>query len=186
MKKMLYLLLLLTALIISPSYAESYQIDAQGSHTFIDFRVKHIGISWLSGNFNKFSGHYSYDEHNPEAAKVNVTVDVSSIDTNYINRDEDLRSKKYFDVLTFPYAYFISTSFEQNDDGTGVLWGDFTLHGVTKSLKLNVEFKGNGADSLLGNRRGFTAKTSFRISDYGIDVPHFGPFFQVVYLTLSV
>lgn len=168
------------------SYADYYQIDTDKTHAFIDFRIQHLGFSWMSGRFNKFSGDFSYNEQDPSAAKVGVTIDVASIDTNHAERDKHLRGDKYLDVAKFPQAHFISTSFEQKDDKTGLLTGDFTLHGVTKPLSIEVSFVGHGKDPWLGYRRGFVGTTHFKLADYGIDVSPLGSSSETVYLTLSV
>lgn len=186
MTKFIFATLLLVLSVGIPAHADYYQIDTDKAHAFIDFRIQHLGFSWMSGRFNTFTGNFSYNEQNPGAASVEVTIDVASIDTNHAERDKHLRGDKYLDTDQFPKAYFKSTSFEQKDDGTAVLIGDFTLHGVTKPLKIDVEFVGHGADPWMGYRRGFVGTTEFKIADFGIDVSQLGPSSQVIYLTLSL
>jgi polyisoprenoid-binding protein YceI len=185
MKKSFLGLVLLLLSSVS-AQADNYQIDTEKAHAFIDFRIQHLGFSWMSGRFNTFSGNYSYDENNPDTAQVEVDIDVTSIDTNHAERDKHLRGEKFLNVDEFPKASFKSTSFEQAEDGNAVLTGDFTLHGVTKSIKIDVEPVGHGDDPWGGFRRGFTGTTQFTISDYGIDVSKLGPSSQVVFLTLSI
>ncbi len=168
------------------SHAADYDIDVEKAHAFIDFRIQHLGFSWMSGRFNSFSGYFSYDEDNPSASYVEVTIDTASIDTNHAERDKHLRGYQFLDVKRFPTAHFVSTSFEEKGDGTAVMWGDFTLYGVTKPLKIDVEHVGHGKDPWFGYRRGFVGTTQFRISDYGMDIDQLGPASQVIYLTLSV
>lgn len=170
----------------SVSYAENYIIDVEKAHAFIDFRIQHLGFSWMSGRFNTFSGHFTYDEANPSASTVEVTIDTASIDTNHAERDKHLRGYQYLDVKRFPEAKFVSTSYEQAQDGTAVLRGDFTFYGTTRPLKINVEPVGHGKDPWFGYRRGFVGTTQFRMSDFGMDIDQLGPASQVVYLTLSV
>ena len=186
MKKFLFAFMLLLSASSFSAQAENYQIDIAKMHAFIDFRIQHLGFSWMSGRFNKFYGDFSYNETNPSISQVEVTIDVASIDTNHAERDKHLRGDKYLDTDKFPLAHFKSTSYQQKEDGSAVLWGDFTLHGVTKSLKLDVEPVGHGKDPWLGYRRGFVATTEFKIVDFGIDVSQLGPSSQIVYLTLSV
>lgn len=97
MRTMLFLILL------SPlaSTAEQFEFDPKGMHAFIDFRIQHLGFSWMSGRFNHFTGHFSYDEHNPAAAPVLVTIDTNSIDTNHA---EHLRDDDFLAVKQFPKA----------------------------------------------------------------------------------
>jgi polyisoprenoid-binding protein YceI len=178
-----FLMLLLSSY---AAQAEYYQIDTKGAHAFIEFRIQHLGFSWMSGRFNTFTGHYSYDENNSAKARVEVDIDVTSIDTNHAERDKHLRGDKFLNTDEFPKASFISTSFDQKEDGTAVLTGDFTLHGVTKSIDIDVEPVGQGNDPWGGYRRGFVGTTEFTIADYGIDVAKLGPSSQLIFLTLSI
>ncbi|BDZ72565.1 MULTISPECIES: YceI family protein [Methylophaga] len=168
-----------------PAYAADYVIDTEKAHAFIDFRIQHLGYSWMSGRFNDFSGTFSYDAEQPEASQVNVDIDVASVDTNFAERDKHLR-EKFLETDKFPDASFKSTSFKQQDDGSLVVTGDFTLHGVTHELSFPVEKVGEGEDPWGGYRAGFVGETEFTISDYGINVDMLGPSSQVVYLTLSI
>ncbi len=176
-------ILLLTSFL---AQAEQYLIDTEKAHAFIDFRIQHLGYSWISGRFNNFTGNFSYDENNPNQSKVEVDIDIASIDTNHAERDKHLRSNKYFNVDSYPKASFRSTLFEQNQDGTALLTGNLSLHGVTKQLKINVKQVGHGPDPWSNHRRGFIGTTQFTISDYGINVTNLGPSSQVVFMTLSV
>ena len=165
--------------------AEKYVIDTKGSHAFILFRIQHLGYSWLSGRFNTFSGNFEYDEKNPNKASVQVEIDVASIDSNHAERDKHLRSDEFLHVDKFPKAKFVSTSFKENGDGTAVLKGNFTLHGVTKPVTINVEHIGHGSDPWGGYRRGFEGTTRIALADYGI-MYNLGPKSKEVELTLSV
>lgn len=141
-----FLVLLLSSF---SAQAEYYQIDTKDAHAFIEFRIQHLGFSWMSGRFNSFTGNYSYDENNPSKARVEIDIDVASIDTNHAERDKHLRGDKFLDTDTFPKASFKSTSFDQKEDGTAVLTGNFTLHGVTNQsiliLNLSVMVMIHGA-----------------------------------------
>jgi len=185
MKKLLSAALLSMSLAGGLAQAEHYVIDTERAHAFIDFRIQHLGFSWMSGHFDKFSGDFNYDDANPAAAQINVNIDVASVDTNHAERDKHLR-EKFLNSDKFPKAQFKSTSFEQKEDGSAVMVGDFTLHGVTKPLTLDVKHVGHGEDPWGGYRRGFVATTEFKMEDFGIDVSRLGPASQIVYLTLSV
>jgi polyisoprenoid-binding protein YceI len=165
--------------------AEDYVIDTKGAHAFIQFRIQHLGYSWLYGRFNDFSGNFSYDESDPSKSSIEVTINTASIDSNHAERDKHLRDKDFLDVKTFPEARFKSTSFTDNGDGTAVLSGDFTLHGVTKPISIDVQHIGNGPDPWGGYRRGFSGTTSFALADYGINY-NLGPKSKEVELTLSI
>jgi polyisoprenoid-binding protein YceI len=151
----------------------------------VQFRIQHLGYSWLFGRFNTFSGHFDYDENNPDAASVEVVIDTASIDSNHAERDKHLRGEDFLDVAKFPEARFSSTAFKENGDGTATLEGDFTLHGVTRPITIAVEKIGHGPDPWGGFRRGFLGTTRIALADFGIDY-NLGPKSKEVELTLSV
>lgn len=158
----------------TPLQAADYAIDVPGMHAFVQFRVKHLGYSWLYGRFNSFDGTFSYDEANPADAKVEVTIDTTSIDSNHAERDKHLRGADFLDVEEFPEATFVSTGFADKGDGTAVLSGDLTLKGVTKPIEIDVETIGGGKDPWGGYRMGFEGKVTFASTDFGIDHPAVG------------
>jgi polyisoprenoid-binding protein YceI len=177
----------LAAALVLPTqlFAAKYVIDTEGSHAFIQFRIQHLGYSWLSGRFNTFSGSFEYDENNPDKASVQVEIDTASVDSNHAERDKHLRDEDFLDVKKFPRARFESTSFKDNGDGTAVLKGDLTLHGVTKPVTIDVEHIGHGPDPWGGYRRGFEGTTRIALADYNINY-NLGPKSKEVELTLSV
>jgi polyisoprenoid-binding protein YceI len=165
--------------------AEKYVIDTKGSHAFIHFRIQHLGYSWLTGRFNTFSGSFEYDEKKPAEASVQVEIDIASIDSNHAERDKHLRGDEFLDVDKYPKARFESTSFTENNDGTAVLKGNLTLHGVTNPVTIDVEHIGHGEDPWGGYRRGFEGTTRFGLADYGINY-NLGPKSKEVELIISV
>ena len=167
------------------AYTADYVIDTKGSHAFIQFKIKHLGYSWLYGRFNTFSGQFSYDEVDPSSARVEVVIQTASVDSNHAERDKHLRSDEFLDVKKFPEARFVSTSFEDQGSGRAMLKGDFTLRGVTRPLTIQVEHIGAGKDPWGGYRTGFTGRTSFALADYGI-TKNLGPASKVVELILDV
>jgi len=185
MKKTLIAMSLLGLSAMMPVQAADYVIDTEKAHAFIDFRIQHLGFSWMSGRFNDFAGSFSYDPEQPEASEIDVTIDVASVDTNFAERDKHLR-EKFLHTDDYPKASFKSKSFEQQEDGSLIMVGDFTLHGVTRELVIPVEKVGEGDDPWGGYRAGFVGETKFTIADYGIDVSMLGPSAQEVYLTLSI
>ena len=90
------------------AFAAGYKIDP--THSFVEFRIQHLGFSWLYGRFNTVSGEFSYDAANPETSKVSVEIDTASVDTNHAERDKHLRSDDFLDVEQYPTAMFRSTS----------------------------------------------------------------------------
>ena len=186
MKKILLTTLVLSMTLLANSVrAEDYVIDIKGAHAFIQFKIKHLGYSWLYGRFNKFDGEFSYDDKNPSKAKVTVNIDTASIDSNHAKRDKHLRGKDFLNVGKFPEAKFVSTSFKETGKGTGILKGNFTLHGVTKKISIDVKHIGHGKDPWGGYRRGFEGKTSFALKDYNINY-NLGPASKEVELSLSI
>lgn len=167
------------------THAADYLIDTDKAHAFIQFRIKHLGYSWLLGRFNDFDGSFSYDEKNPEASSVTVTIRTGSIDSNHAERDKHLRGKDFLDVDTYPEARFVSSGFKENGDGTGVLTGDLTLHGVTRPISIDVTHIGHGPDPWGGQRRGFSGVTTLTLADYDINY-NLGPDAREVELFLSV
>ncbi len=167
------------------SSAEEYLIDTPKAHASIQFRVKHLGISWLYGRFNDFAGRFSYDEKNPAASRVEVVVKTASLDSNHAERDKHLRSADFLDVAKYPEARFVSTAFKDSGGGQAVLEGNLSLHGVTRPLSIAVAATGQGADPWGGYRRGFLGTTSLKLADFGINFD-LGPATREVELTLSV
>ncbi len=150
-------------------HADEYLIDTKGAHAFIQFKISHLGYSWLLGRFNEFGGSFSYDEKNPSASKVVVTINTASIDSNHAERDKHLRGEDFLEVKKYPEAKFVSTSYEEKVDGKGTLKGDFTLRGVTRPIVIDVRQVGAGSDPWGGFRRGFEGTTRIALKDYNID-----------------
>ncbi len=185
-KRLITSLFLTTGLLAgTAASAADYVIDTRGMHASIQFKVKHLGYSWLDGRFNSFSGEFSFDESNPEAAQISVQIDTGSLDSNHAERDKHLRSDDFLDVEQFPDASFVSTSASLDAQGNGSISGNFTLKGVTKPLTIEVSSVGAGDDPWGGYRHGFTGTAEFAMSDFGIDY-NLGPESKNVYLTLNV
>lgn len=165
--------------------AEDYEIDTKGAHASIQFRVQHLGYSWLYGRFNNFSGSFSYNEAAPEKAAINMTIKTSSIDSNHAERDKHLRSKDFLDVKKFPEAKFVSTRYTPGKNGKGVINGELTLRGVTKPVEIELQAIGAGKDPWGGYRRGFEGKTKFAMADFGI-MKNLGPKSKDVEMILSI
>jgi len=178
-------LLLAGCMAAGMAQAADYVIDTSKAHAFIQFRISHLGYSWLLGRFNDFSGQFSYDENNPDAASVEVRIETASIDTSHAERDKHLRGEDFLDVDNYPQAVFVSTGYRENPDKTAVLSGNLTLHGVTRPLQIDVEPVGHGPDPWGGYRMGFSGTTRLKLADYGIDYD-LGPASREVYLFLSL
>lgn len=168
-----------------PAAAEDYLIDTKNSHAFIQFKIPHLGYSWLLGRFNRFEGTFTYDEKAPEASSVKVVIDTASIDSNNAERDKHLRSDDFLDVSKFPKATFVSTSFEPTGEMTATMKGNLTMHGVTRPVEIEVTQVGAGKDPWGGFRRGFEGTTTLVLADFNINFD-LGPASKEVELYLSV
>ncbi|MEI8706424.1 YceI family protein [Pseudoalteromonas sp. B62] len=170
MKKLLVSTAVSAAMMLSVTTANAadYVIDTKGAHAFVNFKIKHLGYSWLHGRFNTFDGKFNYDAKNPNASQIMVNIDTTSLDSNHAERDKHLRGKEFLNVDKYPTATFKSTSIKFEDD-SGQVTGDFTLHGVTKTITFEIDKVGEGKDPWGGYRVGFEGETSLKLTDYGID-----------------
>ena len=166
--KLLFGAALMTLGIATSAIAEDYAIDKKGQHAVIQFKIAHLGYSWMIGRFNDFDGSFSYDEKNPSASKINVTINTASVDTNHAARDKHLRSPDFFNVDKFPTATFVSKSFKESGDGKAELTGAFSLNGVTRDITIDVNHVGHGNDPWGGYRRGFEGTTTLKVADWNI------------------
>ncbi len=173
--------------IAAPALAADYVIDTQGSHASINFKIQHLGYSWLTGRFNQFSGDFSYDPDNVADSEINVTVKTDSVDSNHAERDKHLRGSDFLTVSEYPQATFVSTSIKNIEDGGEEfdVVGNLTLHGVTKEITIEVDKVGEGKDPWGGYRVGFAGETEIRLKDFGIDY-NLGPASEVVELELHI
>jgi len=137
-------------------------------HSDIGFWVRHLMISKVRGHFNKWSGSLEIDEAKPEASKVSIDIDASSIDTKEEQRDNHLRSVDFLDVANYPVINFESTGVQKTGDSEYTATGNLTIHGVTKPVVLGVEYAGRTKDPWGGERAGFTAKTAIDRKDWGL------------------
>ncbi|SDT87586.1 YceI family protein [Halopseudomonas salegens] len=165
--------------------AADYVIDKEGQHAFINFKISHLGYSWLYGRFNDFDGTFSWDADQPEASAVNVTINTASVDSNHAERDKHLRSDDFLNVAEHPQATFTSTAVEMTGEDTAQVTGDLTLNGVTKPVVLDARFLGEGEDPWGGYRAGFEGTTTLRLKDFAIPMD-LGPASQEVELMLTV
>lgn len=173
-------------LLAVPALADNYTIDTKGAHASINFSIKHLGYSILTGRFDTFSGEFSYDPAKPEASTVNVTIDTNSVNSNHAERDKHLRSGDFLNVEKFPKATFVSKKVVVGSDKNEFdIIGDLTLNGVTKSVTIDVEKIGEGKDPWGSYRAGFEGETEIKLKDFNIKMD-LGPASQVVKLQLNV
>ncbi|MEY0231634.1 YceI family protein [Providencia manganoxydans] len=164
--------------------AETYKFDKQGQHAFIEFRIQHLGYSWVYGSFKDFDGSFTYDAKDPAKDKVEVTIKTGSIDTNHAERDKHLRSGDFLNAAKFPEAKFVSTEVKKEGEIYKIT-GDFTLNGVTKPITLDAKLMGEGKDPWGGYRAGFEAQGNIKLKDFNIK-SDLGPKSQEAELLISV
>lgn len=146
--------------------AGTFAIDA--SHSHVGFAVRHMMVSNVRGEFTKLSGTVSYDPTHPEATRVDVKIDVASLNTREEKRDAHLRSGDFFDAENFPHITFVSKRARRRDDGLEVV-GDLTIHGIAREVKLAVDdITAEHTDPWGGKRIGASARTKIRRSDFGM------------------
>jgi polyisoprenoid-binding protein YceI len=144
----------------------TYQIDT--AHTHAQFKVRHLMVSNVKGDFDKVTGTIVLDDANP-AASINITVEVDSISTREPQRDAHLKSADFFDVEKYPTITFVSKEVVKSGEESYEVVGDLTLHGVTKTIDLNVEDVTPEVKDPFGLfRRGASAKATILRSDFGL------------------
>ena len=137
-------------------------------HSEVQFKVKHLVISTVTGAFRKFEGSVESESDDFEAAKINFTIDVDSIDTNQPQRDAHLKAVDFFDGAAFPHITFASTSFTKKSGSNYVLKGQLTIKGVTKEVELAVDFGGIATDPYGNVKAGFDISGVVNRKDFGL------------------
>jgi polyisoprenoid-binding protein YceI len=152
-----------TAQIHIPGYVVgTWDIDPL--HTEVGFSVRHLMVSKVRGRFTRFEGSF-VTAPDPLNSSASATIDMTSIDTNNPTRDDDLRSRNFFEVDQYPQMTYRSTGVRV-DGEQFTLDGELTAHGITRPLPLRVEVNGFGADPYGNQRSGFTATGSLNRSDF--------------------
>ncbi|WP_122563209.1 YceI family protein [Pseudomonas viridiflava] len=184
LKKSLAALALGTALLSAgQAMAADYVIDKEGQHAFVDFKINHLGYSFIHGTFKDWDGTFSFDAAKPEASKIAVELKTASLFTNHAERDKHILSKDFLDAGKFPEAKFVSTSVKSTGEKTADVTGDLTLHGVTKPIVIKATFNGEGKDPWGGYRAGFNGTSTLNLNDFGIKGP--GPTSQTLDLDIT-
>ena len=150
------------------AFAQTSTWVSDPNHSEVDFSITHMSISRVHGRFGNVNATIQYNEADITKSSVQVTIDVSTIDTGVQGRDADLKGANFFDVTTFPTATFTSTSVTRNGSNLSVA-GNLTLHGITKPVVLDVE----GPTAPVTDRRnkvhcGFSATATMHRTDFGI------------------
>ena len=151
----------------APAATSTWQIDPM--HSAAQFSVRHLAISSVRGGFSNVKGTVSFDDKDVSKSTVDVTIDVSTVDTREPDRDKDLRSDKFFDVAQYPTMTFKSKKVEQVAAGKLKVTGDLTIRGVTKEVVLDVEGPTAPVKDPWGNQRAaVNATTKINRQDFGV------------------
>ena len=159
----------IVAILLSPLhvFAATYSIDP--AHTTIGFKVKHLMITNVKGVFEKFKGTVNIDEKDITKSKVDVSIEMASVNTNITKRDDHLRSPDFFDVTRFPTMTFVSTKVEKAGADTLKVTGNLTIKGVTRQVILHVEGPTGEIKSPQGDvKRGASAAATINRQDFGV------------------
>ena len=139
------------------------------SHSKIGFSIRHFGITETEGQFRKFEGQIFNKNEDFSDAQVDVTVDVSSIDTNDTQRDGHLLSADFFEAAKFPNIHFKSNKIEVAGKGNYKLFGDLTIKGISKAIELDIEFAGIVPKDPFGNTKaGLFVSGKINRKDFGM------------------
>lgn len=148
--------------------AGAYALDQK--HASLLFKVDHLGFSSYVGRFEAFDATLDFDAANVSAAHVEAKIDIASLDVANDEFAHTLTGSDWFDATAYPEAVFRSTQVEKTGETTGRMTGDFTLHGVTQPMTLDVTFNGGAQDILRGGYVvGFSARGAFSRKEFGVD-----------------
>jgi len=168
MKKSFAIIALMVSILFSSqaTYASEWTLDK--AHTQVKFKVKHLTVANVWGEFHTFDGKVVYDPSNPDAASVNVSVDINSIDTGNESRDGHLKSEDFFYTEKYPNMTFVSKKIVKSGNGLKLV-GDLTIRGVTKEVTLDVEGP-TGPVMMMGTEKiAATATGKINRTDFGMN-----------------
>jgi len=164
-----FISMVIVAALLAPLhvFAATYTIDP--AHSTIGFKVKHLMVTNVNGVFEKFKGTVNIDEKDIAKSKVDVTIEMASINTNITKRDDHLRSADFFDVAKFPNMTFVSTKVEKAGADKLKVTGNLTIKGVTRQVILNVDGPTGEVKSPQGDlKRGASATAAINRQDFGV------------------
>ncbi|MBD0258043.1 MAG: YceI family protein [Cytophagales bacterium] len=137
-------------------------------HSEIQFKVKHLVISTVTGSFKTFDGSATTEGDDWNTAKVNFSADIASIDTNMAQRDEHLRGADFFDAETHPRLVFESTAMRKVSGDTYKLEGNLTIKGVSRPITFDVEYGGSATDFYGNTKAGFELTGKLSRKEFGL------------------
>jgi polyisoprenoid-binding protein YceI len=138
------------------------------SHSSVEFVARHLMVTKVRGRFGAVEGAVTIAD-DPLQSSVVAKIDAASVDSGDAKRDAHLRSADFFDVEQYPTIEFTSKRVEDRGDGTYKVFGDLTVHGVTREVGLDLEYEGSTQDPWGGTRAGFSASTEVNRKDWGLE-----------------
>lgn len=154
---------------LNSSFAQAVKTwNVDKMHSAVKFSVSHLVISEVDGSFKIFDGKMVAAKEDFTDAKINFTVDVTSINTDNVNRDGHLKSDDFFNAEKFPNMTFVSTSFKKKSGSTYELTGNLTIRDVTKKVTFAVKYGGTAKDPYGNTKAGFKATGSINRLAYGL------------------
>ena len=138
------------------------------THSEITFKIRHLMVSNVSGNFGNFTASAETEEEDFSNAKISFSTEVASISTGNEQRDGHLQSPDFFDAATYPAISFESTSMEKNGEGAFKLHGHLTIKDVTKPVTMDVELGGIANDPYGNRKAGFSIEGKINRKDFGL------------------
>jgi polyisoprenoid-binding protein YceI len=163
------LLVAVALAVAAPAFAEVEQWRVDTAHSYVGFKVRHMMVTWVRGQFADVKGTVVLDRADLTKTKVEVEIDAASINTSNEKRDSDLRGAEFFDVANHPKIRFVSKRVEGNAQNGLKLVGDLTMRGVTKEITLAVEGPAPAvADGRGGEKSGVSASGKINRSEFGL------------------
>jgi polyisoprenoid-binding protein YceI len=147
---------------------ETIKWNLDPTHSELRFRIRHLMIANVSGAFNKFDVNMHTNGNDLATAQISVKADIDSISTGNEQRDIHLKNGDFFDAAIHPQLQFTSATIEKKDDENYTVFGDLTMKGVTRPVKLNVEYGGVTKDPWGNDRAGFVVTGKLNRSEWGI------------------
>jgi len=149
------------------SAAETYKVDT--AHTYVMFRVKHLGVGYSYGRFNGPTGKFVFDESSPSSCSIEMQVKTNDVDTKVDKRDNDLKGPDFFNAVEHPAITFKSTSVKKISNNTYEVTGNLTLLGKTRPISMKASDTGEGKDPWGKYRRGFESTFTIKRSEFGMN-----------------
>lgn len=145
---------------------QNWKIDP--AHSEIQFKVRHMMISTVTGSFGTFDASLESDDPEFSNASIRFEADINSISTGVADRDNHLKSDDFFNAESFPKMTFQSTRFAKDSNGEYILEGNLTIRDVTQKVKLNVEYGGTLVDPYGQTKAGFELSGKINRKDFGL------------------